>query len=75
MKIYIREIKPYIDPPALPGTNCAAYPVDGYDWVPESHEERLRHEIIVKDSWSRLVFKERYVSKSLIDIERMLSND
>lgn len=61
MNLYVREIKPYIDPPALQGMNCNMYPVDGYDWVNEDMEEQLRKEIVVSDSWSTLVFKERYI--------------
>lgn len=61
MKCYIRQIKPYIQPPALPGLNCNSYPVEGYDWVSEDLEEELRKNIVVKDSWSTLIFKERFV--------------
>ena len=61
MKYYIRQIKPFIQPPALQGMRCEAYAVEGYDWAPENHEEELRKEIVLEDSWSTLVFKERYV--------------
>ena len=61
MKYYIRQIKPYIDPPSLHGFNCSPYPVDGYDWVSEDMEKKLREEIVVNDSWSKLIFKERFV--------------
>lgn len=61
MKYYIRQIKPFIQPPALPGTLCVSYAVDGYDWVSEEMEEELKKEIVVEDSWSTLVFKERFV--------------
>ena len=37
MKYYIRQIKPYIQPPALQGCNCEPYPVEGYDWVSEDY--------------------------------------
>lgn len=61
MKIYKREIKPYIQPFCLQGCNSSPYSVDGYDWVSENLERQLRKEIIVEDSWSKLIFKERYV--------------
>ena len=63
MKTYIRQIKPYIQPPCLQGFSSSPYPVEGYDWVPEDLEEKLRDEIVVEDSWSTLIFKERYVEK------------
>lgn len=66
MRVYIREIKPYIKPPCLQGMNCDSYPVDGYDWVSEDLEEKLRNEIVVSDSWSELVFKERFVDYGII---------
>lgn len=61
MKIYIRQIKPYIKPPCLQGFNDSPYPVDGYDWVAEDCEEELRNKIVVSDPWSTLIFAERYV--------------
>ena len=61
MKIYKREIKPYIKPPCLQGFNDSPYPIDEYDWVSEELEEQLRNEIVISDSWSKLIFKERYV--------------
>lgn len=65
MRLYERQIKPYIEPPCLQGCNNSPYPVVGYDWVSEELEEQLRNEIIVSDSWSKLVFKERYVDKGV----------
>lgn len=62
MKYYIRQIKPYIEPPALQGCNCSPVPVDGYDWVPEDMEEKMRKEIVITDFWSKLIFKERFVN-------------
>ena len=61
MKYYIKQIKPYISPPCLQGFNCSPDPVDGYDWVSEDMEEELRQNIVVKDPWSKLIFKERFV--------------
>lgn len=61
MKIYIRQIKPYIQPPALQGFSNEPYPIDGYDWVSEDDEKALRNKIVVSDSWSTLIFKERFV--------------
>lgn len=61
MKIYKREIKPYIEPPCLQGFNDKPYPVQGYDWVPEDMEEQLRNAIVVNDPWSKLIFYSRYV--------------
>ena len=61
MKLYTREIKPYIQPPQLQGFNCRPFPVNGYDWVPEDLENKLRDEIIVSDPWSKLIFVERFV--------------
>lgn len=63
MKLYERQIKPYIKPPCLPGLSGSPYPVDGYDYVSEKLEEKLRNEIVVSDPWSTLIFKERYVVK------------
>lgn len=65
MKLYERQIKPYIQPPCLHGCNDSPYPVDGYGWVSEDAEEKLRSEIVVNDSWSTLIFKERYVAKGI----------
>lgn len=62
MKCYIRQIKPYIQPPALQGFSNKPYPIEGYEWFPEDMEEELREEIVIKDSWSTLIFKERYIS-------------
>lgn len=67
MKLYERQIKPYIKPPCLQGCNDSPYPVDGYNWVSEDLEEQLRNEIVVSDSWSTLIFKERYISKGVFD--------
>lgn len=65
MKYYIRQIKPYIKPPSLPGMMCISYPVDGYDWVSEDLEEELRKSIVLDDPWSKLGFQERYVEVKL----------
>lgn len=61
MKYYIRQIKPYVQPPCLPGFNCSAYPVEGYDWVLEDLEDELSKEIVVNDSMSELIFRERFI--------------
>ena len=61
MKLYKKEIKPYIQPPQLQGFNDKAFPVEGYDWVSEDLEDKLRDEIVVKDPWSKLFFRVRYV--------------
>lgn len=61
MKYYIRQIRPYIKTPSLPGTLCISYPVDGYDWVSEDLEEQLRSEIVLDDTRDTLTFKERFV--------------
>jgi hypothetical protein len=61
MKIYKREIKPYIRPPQLQGFNDKPFPVKEYDWVPEDMEQELKEKIVVKDPWSKLIFAERYV--------------
>lgn len=60
MKIYKREIKPYIEPPMLQGFSCRPQPIEGYDWVSEDMEEELKNKIVLTDSWSKLIFKERY---------------
>jgi hypothetical protein len=41
--------------------NCEPYPVEGWGWCPEENERILREEIVVGDSWSKLIFKEKYV--------------
>ena len=61
MKYYIRQIRPYVQPPALQGMLCVSYPVKGYDWAPEDLEEQLRSEIVLNDPWSKLIFQERFV--------------
>ena len=61
MKYYIRQIKPYIEPPYLQGFNNSLIPVKGYDWVSEDLEEELRKNIIVEDPWSKLIFRDRFV--------------
>jgi hypothetical protein len=71
MKYYIRQIKPYIKPPSLPGMLCTSYAVDGYGWVSEDLEEELRNNIVIEDSWSTLVFKERFVE---VQYEPILQN-
>ena len=67
MKLYKKEIRPYIQPPQLQGFNDRAFPVEGYDWVSEDLEDKLRAEIDVKDPWSKLFFRVRYVSVSEFD--------
>ena len=64
MKHYIRQIKPYIEPPCLQGFNNTPIPVEGYDWVSEDLEEELRKNIVVKDPWSTLIFKERFIEEN-----------
>lgn len=66
MKHYIRQIKPYIQPPALQGFSCEPYPVEGYDWVSEDYEKALRNKIVVSDSWSTLIFKERFIALGVV---------
>jgi hypothetical protein len=61
MKYYIRQIRPYIKFPSLPGMLCVSRAVDGYDWVHEDLEEQLRNEIVLSDPWDTLTFKERFV--------------
>lgn len=61
MKLYVRLIKPYIQPPCLQGMNCEPYPVEGWGWCNEEYEEFLREKIVVSDSWSKLFFKEKYM--------------
>lgn len=65
MKYYIRQIKPYIQPPQLQGFNDKSYPVDGYDWVSEDLEEELKNSIVVNDPWSKLIFHCRFVEVQL----------
>lgn len=65
MKYYIRQIKPYVKPPFLPGMRCILYPLDGYDWVSEDLEEELKNNIVLEDPWSTLTFKERFVEVKL----------
>lgn len=62
MKIYIKQIKPYIKPLCLQGFNDFLEPIDEYDWVSEDHEKALRNQIVLKDPQSTLVFQERYVA-------------
>ena len=62
MKIYIRQIKPYIYTPMAQGTIDEIVAVDGYDWVPEDCEIILKNQIILDNSWSTLVFKERFIA-------------
>ena len=64
MKYYIRQIKPYIQPPQLQGFNDRPFPVKGYDWVQEDLEGALRDQIVVSDPWSKLIFKKRIVEAS-----------
>lgn len=60
MKLYIRQIKPYIYIPMAAATE-RLIAVDGYDWVSEDLEEHLRKNIVIEDEWcSKLVFKERF---------------
>lgn len=56
MKLYVRLIKPYIQPSCY-----ESYPVDGWGWCKEEDEEFIREKIVVSDSWSKLIFKEKYV--------------
>ena len=64
MKHYIKQIKPYIEPPCLQGFNNTPIPVEGYDWVSEDLEEELIKNIVVKDPWSTLIFKERFIEEN-----------
>lgn len=75
MKYYTRQIKPYIQPPALPGMLCASYAVDGYDWVPEYQEEELRKEIVLYDPWETLVFKDRFVEAKIGEFDKQILQD
>ena len=60
MKLYIRQIKPYIYIP-MAGAAEELLAVDGYDWVSEDLEEHLRKNIVIEDGWyGKLVFKERF---------------
>ena len=63
MKIYKREIKPYISSASFQGCNWGGPAVvEGYDWVDEDQEEKIKQEIVVSDPpWEKLIFKERYV--------------
>ena len=61
MKLYAKLIKPYIEPPALQGFSCAPTEVEGWGWCSEEMEDYLREKIVVNDSWSKLIFKEKYV--------------
>ena len=75
MKLYVRQIKPYIQPPCLQGIDSSPYPVEGHGLVSEDLEERLRDEIVVKDPWARLFFKERFtVTDVLYELRRDLEN-
>lgn len=68
-RTYVRYVKPYIQPPQLQGFGYQeAYPVEGYDWVPEDMEEKLRHEIVVKDPWSKLIFRCKWVEVNAISV-------
>ena len=62
MKIYIKQIKPYIYTPMAQGTTDELLEVDGYDWVSEDHEAALRNQIVLNVSYSTLIFKERFIA-------------
>ena len=63
MKIYKRQIRPMIIPPALHGFSCIPSPLLGEDaWFDEDNEDRKgAWEMLIKDPMSRLDIEERYV--------------
>ena len=68
MKLYKKEIRPMIQPPALHGFNNNPYPFyNEGTWIPEDMEDYFRehHEKDIKDPMSRLTFDERYVEIEL----------
>ena len=62
MKLYKREIKPMIEPPALQGMKWQLMPVPNFNkWYPEEKEQELRRDITISDPYWTLTFDERYV--------------
>jgi hypothetical protein len=71
MEFYVRQIRPYI----LNNITSNAHPVDGYWWISEDMEEKLREEIVIGDTWSKLIFLDRFVnvkSEIIKDIEEVI---
>ena len=60
-QLYIREIKPYMKHPNLQKFFNDSLPIDGYGWVSEELEDKLRNEIKFEDPRSKLIFKERFI--------------
>ena len=58
MEYYVRQIRPYT---ILKGYDCIPHPIYGYWWVSEDIEEELKEEIEVRESWSELIFLDRFV--------------
>lgn len=68
MKLYRKEVRPMVQPPALQGFSSNPYPFFTEDsWIPEDMENYFRehHEKDIKDPMSRLTFDERYVEIEL----------
>lgn len=65
MTYYIKQIKSYIQPPALPGCSANPTPIEGYDWAPENQMgaiiEELYDKNLLNDPMNRLIFEEKYV--------------
>lgn len=78
MKLYKKQIRPMIQPPALQGFNSNPYPFDGEDtsW----YDENLRNNILtiytkrLKDSMSRVVFDEKYIEIEIPEPEVLKVN-
>lgn len=68
MKLYRKEVRPMVQPPALQGFNSKPYPLYTEDsWIVEELGEffQQRYEEKLNDPMSTLIFDERYVEVEL----------
>lgn len=78
MKLYKKQIRPMIQPPALQGFNSNPYPFNGEntDW----YDENLRNSLLtiytkrLKDPMSKVVFDEKYIEVEIPEPEVLKVN-
>ena len=68
MKLYKRQIRPMISPPAIPGMNCSDYPLEDEEiWYDEdfdfSKDMKIWKDYVLRQEgpWAKIVFQERFV--------------
>ena len=71
MKIYKKQVRPMVVPPALQGFNCESYPLMPNDYWYNEEDELILRELWEKEAqkaeggWGRLEIEERYTEIEL----------